>query len=390
MTLCVETIMMMNLRESLNGQSLQALEGHLKAIDGNPTYAYFADVLRAFLCKDKEEVLKFQQDERPLVACAASINSLADLDYIATNFKKFALVSALNPAIDEKLAKKIQKYEHSAIPVFIAANEGGPIELKVFNYLANDQITVDDEQHCAWYEETLEGYEDSPSRAIAELLQFFTLEILGFFNEGEDYPLWQLLEDDFEFEPHEKPWKIFASLPRVPKELYEASPIAVNVHVAREIAAEMSIGKELIAELAKDDCQLGDEINNSDSWFVSRSPRSSVAKSEFASPDLISQIIEEEIRTIETQSIYSENSLSTLWRIAGNPKLSKQHFERLYLFASSNLSRCSDDMFKYDLESMIQGGAYVDNPLVLNPRIPAAIKIQFEDLVREISAYGKK
>ena len=381
--------MKINLREALNGLTIETLESNLQAIEGNLNYAHFADVLRAFLSNDKVEVVKFQQDERPLVAAAASINGQADLNYIAANFKKFALVAALNPAIDEKLAKKIQKYEHSAIPVFIAANEGGPIELKVFNYLANEQLSVDDEQHCAWYEETLESYEDSPSQAISELLQFLTLELLGFFDEGVDYPLWQLLEDDFEFEPQEKPWKVFANLPRVPKELYQSTPIAVNIHVAREIAAEMAIGKERMEELVQDDCGLGPNINNTDEWFTTRSPRAAVAKSEFAPAALIAQIIEEEIQLIESHTEYVEGSFSTLWRVAGNPKLTQQHIERLYLFAKSNVHRCSDDMFKYDFVSMLEGGSYVDSPLMNNPCFPAAFTEKFELVLREANSVGK-
>jgi hypothetical protein len=379
--------MSINLRDSLNGRSLQTLKDNLAAIQDNPVYSHFADVLRAFLSNDKEQVLKFQQDERPLVATAAAANGLADLNFIGSNFKKFAFVAALNPSIDEKLAKKLQKYEHSAIPIFIAANEGGPIELKVFNYLASEgPITVDEDKHDGWYEESLELYEESPSRAIAEILQLLTLEILGFFNEGGGYPLWQLIEDDFEFEPHEKPWKLFATLPRVPKELYEDSPIAVNVHVAREVAAEMAIGKDLIAELAKDDCQLGSDINNTDTWFTTRSPRASVAKSEFTPAGVISQIIEEEIALIESRNDYVESSLSTLWRIAGNPKLKTAHIERLYLFAKANLHRCKDEMFEYDLRSMLEGGTYVDNPLLANPGFPEKMREKFTSLLQEMES----
>jgi hypothetical protein len=98
--------------------------------------------------------------------------------------------------------------------------------------------------------------------------------------------------EDIDLEPEDKIWKSFGALPRVPKEIYSENPVAINIHVARELAAEKALSKELFEELVKDDCQLGEDINNNDSWFISRSPRSSVAFGSTRS-ELLTRIIQE-------------------------------------------------------------------------------------------------
>jgi hypothetical protein len=122
--------MALDLRTKLNGFSIETLRGHLAKIENDSAYSYYADVIRAFLSSDAKEVAKYQQDERPQVAIAACCNPLADLEFLNSNFKKFALVAALNPSINDKIATKIQKYEHCAIPAFIASNQKVEVETK--------------------------------------------------------------------------------------------------------------------------------------------------------------------------------------------------------------------------------------------------------------------
>ena len=380
--------MSLDLRNTLDGFDKSALHEQLEKIANDERYAYYADVINAFTTTDSKAVSEFQQDARFLVAAAASCNPLADLEVLNKNLKKFALVAALNPSINQKILGNLQKYEHPALAVFLASNPAADPEAKVFSLLAYGQVgDVDEDSIDSWFEHSLDEYEESSAQSIAEISQLLTLEILGFFKEGGEFPFWQMLEDT-QLEPEDKLWKVLGALPRVPKEIYSESPIAINTHVARELAAEKSLSKDLYEQLVVDDCQLGEDINNSDSWFISRSPRASVAFSN-SKGELLSQIIQEEIALIESATAYQDGSMSVLWRIAGNPNLKATHIKLLQEFVSRNLVRCSDEMFNYDLLSMLEGGAYVDAPLLNNPSFPLESVSNFEALIVEIGKAAK-
>ena len=378
--------MALDLRTQLNGFSIETLRGHLAKIENDPTYSHYADVIRAFLSSDSEEVAKYQQDERSQVAIAACCNPLADLEFLDSNFKKFALVAALNPSINDKIATKIQKYEHGAIPVFIASNQKVEVELKVFSLLAYGNTEVTGEDIDDWYAESIDSYEESSSKALYEIAQLLCLETLGFFSEGGGMPFWQMLENA-DFEPEDKFWKVLGKLPRVPSIIYDGGAAAVNIHIARELAAEKALSKDLITELSNDDTQLAFD---SDSWFRTRSPRASVAFSIYVPSALLSQMITEEVLKIEsTEEYVAENSLAVLWRIAGNESLKTSHIDQIYDFVSKNLNRFSDDMFEYDVLSLLQGGNYVDAPLLSNSAFPAEFKDKFEALIKQIEGRKK-
>ena len=380
--------MALDLRTKLNGFSIETLKQHLAKIESDSAYSYYSDVIRAFLSNDAEDVAKYQQDERSQVAIAACCNPLADLEFINSNFKKFALVAALNPSLNDKIATKIQKYEHGAIPAFIASNEKAEVELKVFSLLAHGQISeVTGEDIDDWYAESLDSYEESPSQALSEISQLLCLETLGFFNEGGDgdMPFWQMLEET-DFEPEDKFWKVLGKLPRVPSIIYDGGAAAVNSHIAREVAAEKALPKDLIAELAQDDLRLAFD---SDSWFISRSPRASVAFSIYTPPALLTQIIAEEVKMIESREEFEDDSLAVLWRVAGNESLKTSHIDQIYDFVSKNLDKFSDDMFDYDVLSLLQGGNYVDAPLLSNSAFPPEFKEKFEALLKQIEGRKK-
>jgi hypothetical protein len=378
----------LDLRLTLDGFSVENLKQHLSQIDNDPRYSYYADILRAYLSENAEEVMQFQEDIRVLVSTAASCNPLADLSLIAKNIKKFALVAAINPALDHKLLNTLQKFEHPAIPVFLSANASTDPELRVFSLLAHGQENdLDEDLIDSWFEYSLDEYEESPSQSIAEISQLLTLEMLGYFKEGGEFPFWQMLED-IDLEPTDKLWKVLGALPRVPKKIYSETPIAINTLVARELAAEKSLPKDLIEDLVQDDCRLGEDINNPDSWFISRSPRASVAISSKRG-ELLTQIIEEEVNFLETSEQYAHGSMAVLWRIAGNPNLKASHIQMIYEFASRNIQKCSDEMFNYDLLSMLTGGAYVDAPLLNNEAFPQELMSKFESLISDIEKAGK-
>ena len=380
--------MPLDLRSTLDGFAVENLQKQLNMIQNDVRYTYYADVIRAFLSQDAQEVKVFQDDPRFLVAISASCNPSVDLPLLAKNIKKFALVAAINPALDHKLLNSLQKFEHPAIPVFLSANSSHDPELKVFSLLAHGQGSdVDEDSIDSWFEYSLDEYEESPAQSIAEISQLLTLELLGFFKEGGEFPFWQMLED-IELEPEDKLWKALGALPRVPKEIYSESPIAINIHVARELAAEKSLSKDVIEELVSDDCPLGEDINNTDSWFLSRSPRASVAFSNSKS-ELLTRIIQEEVASVESDKEYRHGSMAVMWRIAGNPNLKASHINLIKEFASRNLVRCSDEMFNYDLLSMLEGGAYVDAPLLNNESFPSELKSDFESLIVEIGQAGK-
>ena len=381
--------MALDMRAQLNGFSIETLRQHLETIKDDPVYSYYADVIRAFLSSDAEEVAKYQQDERSQVAIAACCNPLADLEFLNSNFKKFALVAALNPSINDKIATKIQKYEHCGIPAFIATNEKAEVELKVFSLLAHGQITkVTGEDIDNWYAESLDSYEESPSRALSEISQLLCLESLGFFNEGGDgeMPFWQMLEDT-DFEPEDKFWKVLGKLPRVPSKIYDDGAAAVNNHIARELAAEKALPKDLMIELSYDDMRLSFD---SDSWFISRSPRASVASSVYTPSALLSQIIAEEVKLIASSEEYVDESLAVLWRVACNESLKESHINQIYEFVLKNLYRCSNEMFYYDVLSMLQGGNYVDAPLLSNSTFPEKLRENFVDLIKLIEGAKNK
>jgi hypothetical protein len=379
----------LDLRSTLDGFSVENLKQHLSQIDNDPRYSYYADILRAYLSENTEEVRQFQEDNRSLVSTAASCNPLADLSLIAKNIKKFALVAAINPALDHKLLNSLQKFEHPAIPVFLSANPSADPELKVFSLLAHGQTSdVGEDSIDSWFEYSLDEYEESPSQSIAEISQLLTLEMLGYFKEGGEFPFWQMLED-IDLEPQDKLWKVLGALPRVPAQIYSETPVAINIHVARELAAEKSLSKDAIEELILDDSRLGEGINNSDSWFISRSPRASVAFSQFVGSENLTRLIQEEISKIEAAPAYQDGSMAVLWRIAGNVKLKPAHISLIFDFASRNLPKCSEEMFNYDLLSMLAGGAYVDAPLLNNEAFPEELTSKFESLISDIEKAGK-
>ncbi len=380
--------MSLDLRSTLDGFDQALLGEQLKSIEKDDRYSYYADIIRAFISVDANIVTQFQQDQRFLVAAAASCNPLADLDLLNKSIKKFYLASALNPGIDDKTLRNLEKFDHPALAAFLASNPAADPESKVFSLLAFGQVSdVDEDSIDSWYEHSLDQYEDSPTQSLSEILQLLTLEILGFFKEGGEFPFWQMLED-IDLEPEDKLWKVLGALPRVPKEIYNETPIAINTLVARELAAEKSLPKDLIEDLVQDDCRLGEEINNPDSWFISRSPRASVAFSNKRA-ELLTQIIQEEIKHLESSEQYYHGSMAVLWRIAGNPNLKATHIEMIFQFAYKNLSRCSDEMFKYDLESMLDGGAFVDAPLMSNSSFPSENISKFRLLLDEIEKVGK-
>ena len=381
--------MPLDLRSTLDGFSVENLKQHLSQIDNDSRYSYYADVIRAYLSENPEEVRQFQEDNRALVSMAASCNPLADLSLIAKNIKRFALVAAINPALDHKLLNSLQKFEHPAIPVFLSANTSSDPELKVFSLLAHGQASdVDEDSIDSWFEYSLDEYEESPSQSIAEISQLLTMELLGYFKEGGEFPFWQMLED-IDLEPEDKLWKALGALPRIPKEIYSQTPVAINTHVAREIAAEKSLTKDAIEELMQDDLPLGEDINNSDSWFISRSPRASVAFSAFAKSEILTQLIQEEISKIESALKYQDGSMAVLWRIAGNVKINPMHINLIHDFVSRNLPKSSEEMFNYDLLSMLEGGAYVDAPLLNNESFPPELRSKFESLLSELEKAGK-
>jgi hypothetical protein len=367
----------------LNGFSAEKLSEFLKIVENDPRFSYYADVIHAYLSTDSEAIAKYQRDERTQVAIAACCNPKADLEFISTNFKKFALVAALNPSIDSQIAAKILKYEHAALPVFIAANEKAEDELKVFSALAHDQISqVTGDDVDSWFAESLDNYEESSNQSLAEILQLLCLESLGFFDKcGEgDYSFWQMLEDS-EIEPKDKFWKALGNLPRIPAEIYNGGEVAVNNHISRELAAEKALPGELLTELSQDDTALNFD---SDNWFCSRSPRASVAFSIYTPSKLLSKIITDEIEKIQTNSDYFDGSFDILWRVAGNESLNDSHLTQIYEFLMSNVARCSDQYFYYDVISMLQGGNYVDAPLMENSAFPESFLLKFNDLIKLI------
>jgi hypothetical protein len=50
----------------------------------------------------------------------------------------------------------------------------------------------------------------------------------------------------------------------------------------------------------------------------------------------------------------------------------------------SNVARCSNQYFYYDVISMLQGGNYVDAPLMDNPVFPESFLSKFNDLIKLI------
>ena len=374
--------MTLDLRSTLSGFEVEKLREQLTVIDGDIRYTYFADVLRAFLSEDAGAVKEFQEDKRALVAAAASCNPLADLSLLSQKLKNFALVASLNPSVSFKIVSALQKHEHPAIPLFLAANSTVDPETKVFSALAYEQTSeIDGNIIDSWYEHSLDMYEESPSQSASEILQLLTLEILGFYNEGGDFPFWQMLEDS-EIEPTDKLWKAFAALPRVPKEIYSKSSMAINILIARELAAEKALSREAIEELVQDDCRLGEDLSD-DSWFISRSPRATAAFN-IKSEDLITRIILEEIATIESTDEYKDGAMGVLWRIAGNSNLKLAHIKLIHDFVLRSRPRFSQWMFNYDLSSMVEGGAYVDAPLLTNPSLPTEYQSVFENFIVEL------
>jgi len=157
----------LDLRSTLSGFEVEKLREQLTVIDGDIRYTYFADVLRAFLSEDAGAVKEFQEDKRALVAAAASCNPLADLSLLSQKLKNFALVASLNPSVSFKIVSALQKHEHPAIPLFLAANSTVDPETKVFSALAYEQTSeIDGNIIDSWYEHSLDMYEESPSQSV--------------------------------------------------------------------------------------------------------------------------------------------------------------------------------------------------------------------------------
>ena len=382
------------MRTKLGGFSTKTLRQHLDTIDNDPAYSYYADIIRAYLSMSAEEVAKYQQDERSQVAIAACCNPLADLTLLSEKLNNFALVAALNPSINLQIVTSLQKFEHPAISTFLSANSVADPEIRAFTALAYEQLTdIDGEVVNSWYGYSLDMYEESPSQGIVEILQLLTLEVLGFYGANGEWQFWEMLENvDYELE--DKLWKVLGQLPRVAGKIYgedHSVGVAVNSHIAREIAAGMALPDELLVELSHDDTRFNFD---GDMWFRGRSPRASVAFNAHTPSDLLSQIIAKEVENIESNKEYYEaESMGVLWRVAGNSSLKTSHIKLLQEFVSRNIFRCSKDdsgfagnLFKYEVLSMLEGGAFVDVSLLSNPALPAEFRSEFESLIIEIKA----
>jgi hypothetical protein len=114
-----------------------------------------------------------------------------------------------------------------------------------------------------------------------------------------------------------------------------------------------------------------------------------VAFSQFVGSENLTRLIQEEISKIEAAPAYQDGSMAVLWRIAGNVKLKPAHISLIFDFASRNLPKCSEEMFNYDLLSMLAGGAYVDAPLLNNEAFPEELTSKFESLISDIEKAGK-
>ena len=68
----------------------------------------------------------------------------------------------------------------------------------------------------------------------------------------------------------------------------------------------------------------------------------------------------------------------------------KKYTDQIYDFVSKNLSRFSNEMFDYDVLSLMQGGHYVDAPLLSNSAFPAECKDKFEALIKQIEGRKRK
>ena len=187
--------------------------------------------------------------------------------------------------------------------------------------------------------------------------------------------------EDSDIEPKDKFWKALGNLPRIPAEIYNGGEVAVNNHISRELAAEKALPGELLTELSQDDTALNFD---SDNWFCSRSPRASVAFSIYTPSKLLSKIITDEIEKIQSNGDYFDGSFDILWRVAGNESLNESHLNQIYEFLVSNVARCSNQYFYYDVISMLQGGNYVDAPLMENSVFPESFRSKFSDVIKLI------
>ena len=99
---------------------------------------------------------------------------------------------------------------------------------------------------------------------------------------------------------------------------------------------------------------------------------------------------------------YPDNKLRETWhdecRTWGydNPNITyvnfsslKKYTDQIYDFVSKNLDKFSDDMFDYDVLSLLQGGNYVDAPLLSNSAFPPEFKEKFEALIKQIEGRKK-
>jgi hypothetical protein len=291
---------------------------------------------------------------------------LADLKEFDLIYRKYALALSVNQSLSEDQRKKLIEYKHNFIPFSIALNsEISKSSKSTFLDSMIDKIDmnlIDD-----WFSESYDSMEVNTGESLTEILQLLSLELLGFFGEGGDFPFWQLLEDS-DLDPTHTLWSELSRLPKIPKILFQESPFAINLHIARELAGEKAIPSELLYELAYDDCNLA-SVDNGDLWFATRSPRASVASNKYSPAELISQIIFEEITSIEKSDVYEDESLSVLWRVVGNSSITEKHIELILDFVSRSLERCADSSYKYDVLSLLEGGKYVDLPLIENSNL---------------------
>ena len=73
-----------------------------------------------------------------------------------------------------------------------------------------------------------------------------------------------------------------------------------------------------------------------------------------------------------------------LWRIAGNVNLKLVHIKLIHDFVIRNRAKFSDWGENWSLEEMIEGGAFVDLPLLTNPSLPNEYKNVFESVIIDL------
>ena len=323
------------------------------AQEAGPKYTELAQIFEAASTSDFAKLNQFKNSPSKAVNFAYFINKrvgVSKSDLGLDPLIKFAAV--FNSSTSTEVLNEIE-YDQSLInPVIwnaIRSHKNVSKESQVFQTLSPldfEHEGVDESERYfagAIYESSKKNFTYADVRYetdLENLEALFYLHILGFIDAPQPASeFWSYIEDS-RINNLNQNLELFGSLPAIPKSLSHQYQSIIG---ARCLAAAFTKNLSLMHMLSWDKELVSTGIGGN-FWQDSRSPRSSVAFNEFASPLLLRSIFKEESENIQGLDAFPHPEL---WRLSCNPNTPQDVLAEIVTLIENEL--VSDEMTRGEL-----------------------------------------